>query len=454
MVLKAKLFGQVYKFSSVKEVLAKAGDLKSGEVLCGIAASSEQERLAAKIVLSDLLVSDLRNNPVVPYEEDEVTRVIQDDLNEQIYKQIKNWSISELREYILSDKTGENDLKRIMRGLSAETIAGVSKLMGNMDLVYGARKIRNVTHCNTTLGAPGILASRLQPNHPSDDPDGIRMSIFEGLSYASGDCVIGINPATTNLDTTRRIMDMLQDIKDKYEIPTQVCYLVHVSTMMEAMRSGSPSDLIFASIAGTQKCNDTFGVSVDILEEAKETALKYGTSTGPNVMYFETGQGPENAGNMHYGADMATLEARTYGFGKHFDPFIVNDVVGFVGPEVQYDAKQCTRSMLEDVFMAKMSGIPIGTDIAFSSHVKADYNDNDVVMMAASLAGTEYWIGVPGAQDVTTYNMDTSFHDCATIRNMLGLRTIPEFEKWCQKWGILDENGNLGENAGDASIFL
>ena len=280
------------------------------------------------------------------------------------------------------------------------------------------------------------------------------MSIFEGLSYASGDAVIGINPATTNLDTTHRVMHMLQEVKEQYKIPTQVCYLVHVTTMMEAMRKGSPSDLIFASISGTQKCNDTFGVSAEILEEARQTALKYGTATGPNVMYFETGQGPENAGNMHYGADMATLEARTYGFGKHFSPFIVNDVVGFVGPEVQADAKQCTRSMLEDVFMAKMSGIPIGTDMAFSSHVKGDYNDNDVIMMTASLAGTEYWIGVPGAQDVTTYNMDTSFHDCATIRSMLGLRTIPEFEKWCQNWGILDENGRLGENAGDASIFL
>ena len=454
MLLKTKLFDKIYSFSSVKEVLAKAGDLKSGEVLCGIAAQTEQERLAAKMVLSNILISDIRNNPVVPYEEDEVTRVIQDDLNEPIYNTIKNWTISELREYILDSKTTENDLKRIARGLSSECIAAASKLMGNMDLVYAARKIRNITHCNTKLGLPGRLASRLQPNHPNDDVNGIKTSLFEGLSYASGDAVIGINPASTNLDTTRKIMNMLQDVKNQYEIPTQVCYLVHVTTMMEAMKQGSPSDLIFASISGTQACNDTFGVSLEILEEARQTALKYGTAAGPNVMYFETGQGPENAGNMHYGADMATLEARTYGFGRHFSPFIVNDVVGFVGPEVQYDHKQCIRSMLEDVFMAKMSGIPIGTDIAFSSHVKGDYNDNDVVMMTASLAGTQYWIGVPGAQDVTTYNMDTSYQDCATLRRMFNLRVSPEFETWCQKWDILDKDGNLGINAGDASIFL
>ena len=300
MLLKTKLFDKIYSFSSVKEVLAKAGDLKSGEVLCGIAAQTEQERLAAKMVLSNILISDIRNNPVVPYEEDEVTRVIQDDLNEPIYNTIKNWTISELREYILDSKTTENDLKRIARGLSSECIAAASKLMGNMDLVYAARKIRNITHCNTTLGLPGRLASRLQPNHPNDDVNGIKTSLFEGLSYASGDAVIGINPASTNLDTTRKIMNMLQDVKNQYEIPTQVCYLVHVTTMMEAMKQGSPSDLIFASISGTQACNDTFGVSLEILEEARQTALKYGTAAGPNVMYFETGQGPENAGNMLY----------------------------------------------------------------------------------------------------------------------------------------------------------
>jgi len=454
MILKSKLFEQVYEFTSVKDVLAKAGDLKSGDVLCGIAASSAQERIAAKAVLGDLLISDLRNNPIVPYEEDEVTRIIQDDLNEVVYESIKNWTISELREYILSNKTSEEDLKRVARGLTSETIAAVSKLMGNLDLAYAGRKIYNTAHCNTTIGQRGVLASRLQPNHPSDDPEGIRITIYEGLSYGSGDCLIGINPATSTVDQTLRVMNMLQEVKTKLEVPTQVCYLVHVSTMMEAMRRGAPSDLIFASISGTQKCNETFGVSFDILEEARQTALHYGTATGPNVMYFETGQGPESAGNLHHGADMVTLEARTYGFGKRFAPFIVNDVCGFVGPEVQYDHKQTLRSMLEDIFMAKLSGLTFGTDIAFSCHVKADYNDNDVVLMSSTTAGTNFWVGVAGGADPTTYNMESSFQDLAALRELFGLRTAPVFEKWCQKMGIMDDNGRLTDQAGDASIFL
>lgn len=454
MLLKSKLFGQVYHFQSVKDVLAKAGEPKSGDVLCGIAAGTAQERIAAKIVLGDLLVSDLRNNPVVPYEQDEVTRVIQDGINERIYESIKNWTIQELREYILSDRTTEEDLKRISRGLTSETIAAVSKLMGNLDLAYAGRRIHNVTHCNTTMGEHGVLGSRLQPNHPSDDEEGIRLAIYEGLSYGVGDAVIGINPATSSVDKTLRVMNMLQEVKTKLEVPTQVCYLVHVSTMMEAVRQGAPTDLVFASISGSQQCNETFGVSCDILEEARQTVLTSGTCTGPNVMYFETGQGPENAGDMHHGADMVTMEARTYGFGRRFAPFIVNDVTGFVGPEVQYDYKQCIRSTLEDVFMAKMSGIPIGTDIAFSGHVKADYNDNDVVLMAATLAGTQFWVGVSGGADATTYNMESSFQDLAALREMCGLHTVPVFEKWCQKRGIMDERGRLTELAGDPSIFL
>ena len=454
MILKTKLFGQVYQFTDVKDVLAKAGELKSGDVLCGIAAETAQERLAAKIVLGDLLVSDIRNNPVVPYEEDEVTRVIQDDLNETIYKEIANWSIAELREYILDSKNSEESIKRISRGLTSETIAGVSKLMGNLDLAYAGRRIRNITHCNSTMGERGIMGSRLQPNHPSDDPEGIRLSIYEGLSYGVGDAVIGINPATSSLDRTLRIMDMLQDIKTKWNIPTQVCYLIHVSTMMEAIKMGAPTDLVFSSIAGTQKCNDTFGINKEILENAKEAVLTHGTSAGPNVLYLETGQGPENAGNLHFGADMATLEARTYGFGRHFAPFIVNDVVGFVGPEVQADYKQCMRSVLEDHFMAKMSGLPFGNDIAFASHVKADYNDNDCILMAGTAAGTNFWMGITGGADATDYNMESSYQDLAALREMYGLRVVPAFEKWCQEMGIMDDKGCLTDRAGDPSIFL
>lgn len=454
MLLKTRLFGQVYQFRDVKDVLAKAGELKSGDVLCGIAAATAQERVAAKAVLSNLLVSDIRNNPVVPYEEDEVTRIIQDDLNENIYNEIKNWSIQELREYILHTKTTENDLKRISRGMSGEVVAAVSKLMGNMDLAYAGRKNRVITHCNNTMGKRGVLASRLQPNHPSDDPEGIRLAIYEGLSYGVGDAVIGINPATATVDRTLQIMNMLQEIKTKFDIPTQVCYLIHVSTMMEAIRAGAPTDLVFASISGTQKCNETFGVSEEILSEAADAVKRRGTSAGPNYLYFETGQGPENAGNMHNGADMVTLEARTYGFGRHFSPFIMNDVTGFVGPEVQADYKQCIRSTLEDNFMAKMLGCPFGTDIAFSSHVKADYDDNDVVLMAGTMAGTNFWMGITGGADATDYNMESSYQDLATLREMAGLRVVPEFERWCQKMGIMDGEGRLTDAAGDPSIFL
>ena len=269
-----------------------------------------------------------------------------------------------------------------------------------------------------------------------------------------------MNYDTVIIDTAGRLhidedmMAELQEIKEKFSIPTQVCYLVHVSTMLEAIRMGAPTDLVFASISGTQKCNDTFGISARILDEAAETVRRSGTSVGPNVLYFETGQGPENAGNMHNGADMVTLEARTYGFGRHFSPFIMNDVTGFVGPEVQANYKQCIRSTLEDNFMAKMLGCPFGTDIAFSSHVKADYDDNDIVLMAGTLAGTNFWMGISGGADATDYNMESSFQDLATLREMCGLRVVPAFEKWCQKMGIMDECGRLTDLAGDPSIFL
>lgn len=454
MLLKTKVYGDVYSFQSVKDVLNKASSPKTGDALIGIAAHSEQERIAAKIVLGDLLISDLRNNPIVPYEVDEVTRINQDDLNETIYNEIKNWSISELREYLLSDKVTERDIKRVSRGLTAETISAVCKLMGNLDLAYAARRIRNVTTCNTTMGQEGILASRLQPNHPSDDPEGIKMCILEGLSYAVGDAVIGVNPATDSVDGTLRVMEMLNDVKNRYQVPTQVCYLIHATTMLEAIEQGAQTDLVFASIAGTQAANEGFGITTELLNRAAETLKKKGTAAGPNVFYFETGQGPETVNNQHYGADMVTLEARTYAYAKHFNPFIVNDVVGFVGPEVQYDAKQCIRSQLEDHFMGKLSGLPIGTDMAFSSHVKADYDDNDVALMVSSLAGTNYWMGISGGADAVDSNMESSFQDLAALRHLCGYRTVKEFEEWCQKWGILDKNGRLTEIAGDPSIFM
>ena len=280
------------------------------------------------------------------------------------------------------------------------------------------------------------------------------MCVLEGLSYGVGDALIGINPATGSVENTLRVLDMLNEVKEKYGVPTQISYLIHATTMLEAIRQGGKTDLIFASIAGSEKANRGFGITIELLEEAQQVLKKHGTATGPNVLYFETGQGPETVNNQHYGADMATLEARTYGFGKHFNPFIVNDVTGFVGPEVQYDAKQCIRSQLEDHFMGKLSGLPIGTDMAFSSHVKADYDDNDVALMVSTLAGTNYWMGVSGGSDAVDYNMESSFQDLATLRKLCGFRVVREFEEWCQKIGIFDENGYLTDIAGDPSIFM
>lgn len=351
MRLKTKLFGSVYQFASIKEVLAKANEEKSGDVLAGVAAADHLERVAAKEVLSNLLVSDIRNNPVVPYEEDEVTRIIQDDVNESIYKEIQNWTISELREWILDNNTTGEQIKRISKGLTSEVVAAVAKLMSNMDLVLGAKKIRVSAHCNTTIGLPGTLSIRLQPNHTTDNLDGIAISTYEGLSYGAGDAVIGLNPVDDTVDNVSRILNLFNDIKNKWEIPTQICVLAHVTTVMESVKKGAPTDLIFQSIAGSQKGNEAFGITADMLQEARELALKYGTASGENVMYFETGQGSELSSEAHHGADQVTMEARCYGLAKRFKPFLVNTVVGFIGPEYLYDSKQVTRAGLEDHFM-------------------------------------------------------------------------------------------------------
>ena len=321
MILKTKLFGHVYAFSSLKEVLAKANEEKSGDKLAGIAAETAEERVAAKIVLSEITLEDLRNYPVVPYETDEVTRIIQDDVNESIYNEIKRMTVSELREWILDEAHTGEDIKRISRGLTSEMVAAVAKLMSNMDLIYGAKKIRITAHCNTTIGEAGTLSSRLQPNHPTDDPDGIMASLLEGLTYGAGDALLGLNPVDDSAESVTRILKRFEEIKRKYEIPTQTCVLAHVTTQMEAIKMGAPTDLIFQSIAGSELGNTAFGFNAATIEEARQMALSRGTATGPNVMYFETGQGSELSSEAHHGADQVTMEARCYGFAKHFQPF-------------------------------------------------------------------------------------------------------------------------------------
>ena len=453
MILKTKLFGRVYEFKSLKEVLAKANEFRSGDELAGVSALTAEERVAAKAVLAEVKLSDLRNNPVVPYEEDEVTRIIQDDVNEKIYEEIKNWTVSELREWILDLKTDGAMIHRISKGLTSEMVAAVAKLMGNMDLVAAASKIRVKKFCNTEIGGDNILAVRLQPNHTTDDPDGIMLSTYEGLAYGMGDALIGLNPVDDSVDSVKRVLERFHEIKTKWEIPTQICVLAHVTTQMEAVRKGAPTDLIFQSIAGTQKGNEAFGIDGAMIEEARQLALKHGTATGPNVMYFETGQGSELSSEAHHGADQVTLEARCYGFAKRFDPFIVNTVVGFIGPEYLYNSKQVIRAGLEDHFMGKLTGISMGVDACYTNHMKADQNDIENLEMLLTVAGVNYFMGIPAGDDIMLNYQTSPYHDNATLRDMCNKRPIKPFEEWLEKMGIM-KDGKLTERAGDASIFL
>ncbi len=453
MILKTRLFGHSYEFKSVKEVLAKANEYKSGDELAGVAAATAEERVAAKAVLAELKLSDLRNNPVIPYEEDEVTRIIQDDVNEKIYDEIKNWTVSEFREWLLDLKTTGDKIKRISKGLTSEMVAAVAKLMSNMDLVVAAKKIRVKKFCNTEIGGEGILAARLQPNHTTDDPDGIMLSVYEGLSYGVGDALLGLNPVDDSVDSVMRVLQRFHEIKTKWDIPTQICVLAHVTTQMEAVRRGAPTDLIFQSIAGSQKGNEAFGIDGKMIEEARQLALKHGTATGPNVMYFETGQGSELSSEAHHGADQVTLEARCYGFAKRFDPFIVNTVVGFIGPEYLYDSKQVIRAGLEDHFMGKLTGISMGVDACYTNHMKADQNDIENLEMLLATAGVNYFMAIPAGDDIMLNYQTTSYHDDAALRNLTNARPIKPFEEWLEKMGIM-KDGKLTERAGDASIFL
>ncbi|UAK16459.1 ethanolamine ammonia-lyase subunit EutB [Sporolactobacillus terrae] len=453
MILKTMLEGQLYAFDSIKEVLAKANEQKSGDQLAGVAAQSAQERVAAKIVLAQLTLNDLFNHPVVPYDEDEVTRTIIDGVNTRIFQSIKSWTVEELREWLLSYAATDSEIKRLSRGLTAEMIAAVCKLMTNMDLIYAAKKIHIEKTANTTIGRPGTFSSRLQPNHPTDDLNGIMASVMEGLSMGSGDAVIGLNPVNDSVESVRNILNKFEEFRSKWEIPTQTCVLAHITTQMEAVRQGAPTGLIFQSIAGSEKANTAFGINRGMLAEARQLAEEQGQAWGPNVMYFETGQGSELSSDANFGADQVTMEARCYGFARTFDPFLVNTVVGFIGPEYLYDAKQVLRAGLEDHFMGKLTGLSMGCDVCYTNHMKADQNDAENLTVLLASAGCNYIMGVPHADDVMLNYQSTGFQETATIRELFNLHPIREFEKWMEKIGIV-ENGRLTERAGDASIFL
>ena len=434
--------------------MGKANEEKSGDKLAGVAAETAEERVAAKYVLANLTLNDLRNNPAVPYEEDEVTRIIQDDVNETIFDEIKNWTVSELREWILDVDTTPDMIRRVSRALTAEMIAGVCKLMSNLDLIYAAKKIRVSAHCNTTIGLPGTFSSRLQPNHTTDDPKGILASVMEGLSYGCGDAVIGLNPVDDSVESVARILKMFDEFKHKWDIPTQICVLAHVTTQTEAAkRLGAPLDLMFQSIAGSQKGNEAFGLTAQMLEEGRQTMLTRGTCTGPNVLYFETGQGSELSSNAHNGWDQVTMEARCYGFAKRFQPFLVNTVVGFIGPEYLYDSKQVIRAGLEDHFMGKLTGVPMGCDACYTNHMKADQNDIENLATLLVAAGCNYIMGVPEGDDCMLMYPCTGYHEAAALREVMGLRPIHEFDMWLEKMGF-SENGKMTKLAGDASVFM
>ena len=453
MKLKTVLSGKTYQFGSVKEVMAKANEEKTGDKLAGLAAETAQERIAAKVVLSALTLHDLRENPAVPYEDDEVTRIIQDDVNEQAYRSVQNWTVAELREWILDENTTSAQIRKVSRGLTSEMVAAVAKLMSNLDLIYAAAKMPVTAHCNTTIGLPGTLSCRLQPNHTTDDPDGITASVLEGLSFGAGDAVIGLNPVTDSPEQVGKVLRRFAEIKEHWEIPTQICVLAHVTAQMKAVRDGAPCDLIFQSIAGSEAGNAAFGFHAATIAEARDLLLHEGTAEGPNVLYFETGQGSELSSNAHFDTDQVTMEARCYGFAKRFSPFLVNTVVGFIGPEYLYDARQVTRAGLEDHFMGKLTGISMGCDCCYTNHMKADQNDIENLATLLTVAGCNYFMGIPHGDDIMLNYQTTGFRETAALRELTGKTAIPEFQRWLEKMGFV-ENGRLTKKAGDGSSLL
>ena len=428
--------GVTHSFSDLRTLLAQASPQRSGDELAGIAAPDAQTRVIAQMTLAELPLSTFLNEVVVPYETDDVTRLILDTLDKQAFAPIASLTVGELRDWLLSDDVTTERLAALGPGLMPEMAAAVSKLMRVQDLIYVARKISVVTRFRTTIGLPGRLATRLQPNHPTDDPLGIAASILDGLLLSSGDAVIGINPASDNPQSVATLLHMLDHIRQRYAIPTQSCVLAHITTQMQAMQQGAPLDLLFQSVAGTEAANKSFGITLELLAEGHAMVRELhrggiGQETGgENLFYFETGQGSALSANANHGVDQQTLEARAYAVARHFRPFLVNTVVGFIGPEYLYDGKQIIRAGLEDHFCGKLLGLPMGCDICYTNHAEADQDDMDALLTMLGAAGVNYIMGVPGADDIMLNYQSTSFHDALYLRRLLGLRPAPEFEAW------------------------
>lgn len=451
--LSACVFGRFFSFGSIKEVMNKANELRSGDVQAGLCAGSDRERVAAKRVLSQLTLQDLYESPSVPYERDELTRLFQDSCEPKARRRLDGWSLGQIREWIVDTRTTGEDLLAVSPGLTPEMIAGVTKLMSNMDLVVAARKIRVVVRCNNTLGLPGRISSRLQPNHPRDSVEGILAVILDGLSYGNGDAVIGVNPSTETVESTVEILTRTKELMTKLGVPTQNCVLSHITIQMQAMQRGAPLDLCFQSIAGSEGANKNFGITLALLDEATAMTHELGTAKGPNVMYFETGQGTALSADAHHDTDQVTMEARAYGLARRYQPFLVNSVVGFIGPEYLYDGKQITRAGLEDHFMGKLSGLSMGCDACYTNHAECDQNDIENLEMLLAAAGVNYLMGIPAGDDVMLNYETTSFHNNAALREIHALRPAPEFETWLERMGLW-RAGRLTDKAGDASQFL
>lgn len=453
MKLQLSLRGHNYAFRNLAEVMAKANEDRSGDRLAGVAARDMTERIAAKLVLAGCTLAEIRNHPLLPAEKDEVSRVIEEDVDEEVYAEIRSWTVAELREHLLRTDTVGTEMLRLGRGMTSEMIAAVCKLMSNLDLIQAASRMEVQTCCRTVIGQRGTLASRAQPNHPADHPLGMKASLLEALAYGVGDAVIGINPVSDSAETVKRLLHTSAEAIRETGAPTQNCVLAHVTTQLRAISEGAPADLLFQSLAGTEEGNKGFGISLPLLQEADRIMAEKGSASGPNYWYFETGQGSELSAEAHEGLDQVTLEARCYGLARRFKPFLVNTVVGFIGPEYLYDSKQVIRAGLEDHFMGKLHGLPMGVDVCYTNHMQADQNDMEVLGTALAAAGVNFLIGVPMADDCMLNYQSLSYHDIAALRETLGKRPAPAFEAWLEKRGIMDQ-GKLTPSAGNARLFL
>jgi len=435
---------QTYEFRDLKDVMAKASPARSGDYLAGVAAATYVERMAARMCLADVPLTQFLQELLISYESDEVTRLIIDTHDKKAFAEISHLTVADFRNWLLSDIATTETLTRVAPGITPEMAAAVSKLMRNQDLILVAKKCSVITRFRNTIGLPGHISARLQPNHPTDDPRGIAASLIDGLLYGSGDAVIGINPATDNLSALMELYHLVDGVIQQFEIPTQSCILTHVTNQIQLIEKGAPVDLVFQSIAGTELANKSFGIDIALLAEARDAALSLKRGTiGDNVMYFETGQGSALSANANHGVDQQTCEARAYAIARHLSPLLTNTVVGFIGPEYLYDGKQIIRAGLEDHFCGKLLGVPLGCDVCYTNHAEADQDDMDTLMTLLANAGLTFLMGIPGADDIMLNYQTTSFHDTLYLRKILGLKAAPEFEQWLKKMNIMDSAGQV-----------